>query len=120
MKILRLNSLPDNRNGHFLSGLIPGAFINNGGLAFAPQGSRAHTNDGPDGRDFHVHDDEEVFVVLGGTARMEINGQVHPLCVGDVCIVEPGEDHHMISDENDPSVHLWFHAGSQRNSEQCL
>ena len=120
MKLFRINGLPDVRDGHFLKGLIPGKHICVGGLSFAPPGSRAHTNDGPQGRDYHVHDDEEVFVILDGKARMEINGAVHTLSVGDVCIIEAGEDHHIVSDEHDPSVHIWFHAGPQRHPEQQL
>jgi mannose-6-phosphate isomerase-like protein (cupin superfamily) len=118
MKMFRLGRLPDVREGHFLSGIVPGKYIYEGGLAFAPPGSRAHTSDGSGGRDWHVHEDEEVFVMLGGKARMELNGKTHDLSVGDVCIIQPGEDHHIISDEHDPSVHIWFHAGPQRHKDQ--
>lgn len=114
MKILRLNELEDIRDGHFLKNLIPGKHINAGGLTFPTPGYRAHCNEGPDGGDLHVHDIHEVFVVLGGKATMELNGEMHPLSVGDVCIIEPGEDHHMTSDVDDPSVHIWLRTGDER------
>jgi len=49
---------------------------------------------------------------------MEINGEKYPLSTGDIIVVEPGEDHHPIIDEDDPSVLLWFHAGPERNEQQ--
>jgi mannose-6-phosphate isomerase-like protein (cupin superfamily) len=115
MKKYRLNELPPNREGHFLKGLIPGEFINKGGVSFPAPGFRVHTNEGPGGSDEHIHTDHcEVFVMLGGKARMEMDEGMIPLCVGDVLIIEPGENHHMISDEEDPSVHIWLQAGDER------
>ena len=115
MKIYRLTELPDTREGHFLEGIVPGAYLYQGGLGFKQPGQRTHSHDGPGGSDRHVHDDCEVFVILQGKAQMEINGERHPLCCGDVCVVEPGEDHHLIADEDDPCVNLWLHAGPERH-----
>ncbi len=118
MKILRLNQLPDIKEGHFLKDLVPGKFINAGGLTFPAPGNRAHTKEGPDGSDEHVHDIHEVFIILAGKATMELNGEMHPLCVGDVVIIEPGEDHHITSDTEDPSVHNWLRLGDTRRESQ--
>lgn len=119
MKRYRLTELPDNRDGHFLKGIIGGRFLCMGGMGFKKPGVRTHSNDGPGGTDRHVHDDDcEVFVILQGKARMELNGEMHPMTTGDVIVVEPGEDHHLISDDDDPCVNLWLHAGPQRHKDQ--
>jgi len=118
---LRLNQLPDVREGHFLKGLIPGRYLCRGTLSYKPPGLRTHTNDAPDGRDRHVHQDEhEAFVLLQGKATMELNGEMHPMVTGDVFVVEPGEDHHLISDPVDPCINLWLHAGPVRHPDQCV
>lgn len=111
MKRYRLSNLTDTGNGHFLSALIPGRHLGPGGLGFKTPGQRTHTADGPDGTDRHVHDDCEVFVILQGRGCMEVDGERHPLTTGDVIVIEPGEDHHLIADPDDPCVNLWLHAG---------
>ncbi len=118
MRLLRLADLPDSRSGHFLGALVPGEYLYRGGLGFKPPGFRTHTADGPAGRDLHVHDDYEVFVILQGKAVMECDGRRHDLTTGDVFVVEPGEDHHLVSDERDPCVNLWLHAGPERHPDQ--
>jgi mannose-6-phosphate isomerase-like protein (cupin superfamily) len=119
MKLLRLRDLPDTRSGHFLSSALPGEFLCMGGLGFRPPGFRSHAADGPSGTDRHVHESQpEGFVVLQGKATMEVDGTPCPLQTGDVCIVEPGEDHHIVSDTHDPCVYLWLHAGPQRHRDQ--
>jgi len=111
MKRYRFSDLPSVSEGHVLSGVLPGRYLNQGGLGFKAPGERTHTNDGPDNADRHVHADAEAFVILQGKGAMEINGVKHSVTTGDVIIVEPGEDHHLISDVTDPCVNLWFHAG---------
>jgi mannose-6-phosphate isomerase-like protein (cupin superfamily) len=115
---LRLKDLPDIRQGHFLRGLAPGEFLCAGALSYKAPNVRTHSADGPDGSDRHIHDDAEVFVILQGKAMMELNGVLHPMVTGDVFIVEPGEDHHLISDADDPCVNLWLHAGAHRHPDQ--
>jgi len=118
MRLYRLNELPHTHDGHFLRGIVPGAFLAQGGLGFKQPGERTHTADGPGGADYHVHNECEVFIILQGKAVMELNGQHHPLHTGDVCVVEPGEDHHLIADQDDPCVNLWLHAGAARHQQQ--
>ena len=115
---LRLNQLPDVREGHFLKGLIAGEYLCQGILSYKPPGLRTHTDDGAGGRDWHMHEDSEVFIILQGKAMMELNGEMHPMVTGDVLVVEPGEDHHLISDVDDPCVNLWLHAGPERHPGQ--
>lgn len=120
MKRCRLNDLADVREGHFLQGILSGEFLCKGGLGFKKPGFRTHTNDGPGGQDCHVHldGDCEVFVILQGKARMEIDGTFHDLTTGDIMLIESGEDHHLIADERDPCVNLWLHAGPNRHPDQ--
>ena len=113
MKLLRLNQLPDNREGHFLRGLIPGKYINKGTMGYKGPGLVTHAAE-----PVHVHDDEEVFIILQGKAKMDMGDRVIPLTVGDVLVVEPGENHHLISDEEDPCINIWCHAGPDRSPLQ--
>ena len=118
MKMMRLKDLPDNREGHFLKDVVPGKFICGGTLGYKRPGQRTHSFDGPGGRDYHVHDDHEVFIIVQGKAVMELGGKEYPLTVGDVFIVEPGEDHHLVADADDPCINLWLHTGPERSKEQ--
>ncbi|MDD9268404.1 cupin domain-containing protein [Paenibacillus sp. GCM10023248] len=118
MKMLRLCDLQDIQSGHILQDVLPGANLSSGGLAFAKQGERSHTNDGPDGRDYHIHGDCEAFLILQGSGTMEVDGVFHRVRVGDVVIIEPGEDHHLLSSEDDPIVTVWCHAGPSRHKDQ--
>ena len=119
MKRYRLSELPDIRDGHFLKGILPGEFIREGTMGYKAPGFRTHTSDGPSGSDRHVHDDCEVFVILQGKAVMECEGKKYPLVTGDVFVVEPGEDHHLVADKYDPCINLWLHAGPERHPDQC-
>jgi len=121
MKRLRLNEL-EPFGQHLLEGVIPGEYICGGGISFKGPCQRSHDTgcDCPhcNGTGKHVHDDHEVFILLQGKARMEIDGTVHDMAAGDIIVCEPGEDHHLVSDENDPCVNLWLHAGPSRHQEQ--
>jgi mannose-6-phosphate isomerase-like protein (cupin superfamily) len=119
MKLFRLRDLHDVREGHILQGLVTGKYLNKGGLGFKGPGFRTHTNDGPGGIDRHVHPETpEVFMILQGKAVMEIDGARYPLAAGDICVAEPGEDHHLISDEDDPCVNIWLETGEHRHPAQ--
>ncbi|TVY10537.1 cupin domain-containing protein [Paenibacillus cremeus] len=110
--------LQPSAEGHMFQSVLPGAYLYSGGLAFCKPGERSHTNDGPEGRDYHVHTDCEAFFILQGHGFMELNGEMHPVQAGDVVVVEPGEDHHLHSSQEDPVVTLWCHAGPQRHKQQ--
>ena len=118
MKIVRLNEIELSDDSHFLKGLLPGRYLCGGGLSYKPPGFRTHDHDGPGGIDQHVHDDHEAFIILQGKAIMEVNGKEYPLRTGDVVIIEPGEDHHLVSDPLDPCVNLWLHACPQRHDKR--
>lgn len=110
MRRLRLSVLPEVTEGHIFKSVLPGEFIYRGGLSFMEPGQRSHSNDGPDGRDYHVHEDCEAFLVLDGQGLIEVNKVIYPIQVGEIIIIEPGEDHHLISESNH-LVTLWCHAG---------
>ncbi len=112
MRRYRLNELTDTREGHVLSGIIPGQYLCAGGMGFKKPGQRTHPEPG------HIHDDCEVFILLQGRAKMEIDGVFHEMTTGDIIVVEPGEEHHLISDEKDPCVNLWMHAADHPHPDQ--
>jgi len=113
MKRFRLSDLTAAGGAHALAGLLPGRYLSKSGLSFKSPGQRTHTADGPDGSDRHVHDDCEAFVILQGRAVMEVDGRAYDLVAGDVVVIEPGEDHHLVADADDPCINLWLHAGEQ-------
>ena len=119
MKRCRLSDLGDIRDGHFLQGIVSGPYLCAGGVGFKAPGFRTHSGDGPGGSDRHVHGDvHEVFVILQGKAVMEVDGKGHALATGDICVIEPGEDHHLVADKLDPCVNLWIEVGRERHRDQ--
>ena len=103
MRRYRLNELEIGKRGHFAAGIVEGARISHGGLSFHAKGQRTHSDE-----DRHVHDVPEVFCILQGKAVLDLDGKRIPVRAGDVLVIEPGENHHMIADPEDPTVNLWF------------
>jgi mannose-6-phosphate isomerase-like protein (cupin superfamily) len=118
MKLSRLNELKPYSEDHVFKEILPGQFIYHGGLYFSKPGERSHTNDGTQGKDYHVHNDCEAFIILQGEGEVEINKVLYPIAQGDIIVAEPGEDHHIISSVEKPVVMLWCHASSERNKNQ--
>ena len=63
-----------------------------------------------DGERPHVETDHEVFCILQGEGWIEIEGVREEARTGDVFVIDPGEDHHLISSDHSPFVNLWLHA----------
>jgi mannose-6-phosphate isomerase-like protein (cupin superfamily) len=106
-----------------LQGLIPGKHINKGGMGIKKPKQRSHDVgcdcENCDGNGVHIHkDDHEVFIILQGSAKIEINGVPHPLKAGDVAICEPGEDHHLVSDPKDPCINIFLHTSDVPHKNQ--
>lgn len=94
--------------GQLFEGILPGEKLYAGGLSFAEPGEISHANDNPEGT--HVHEDCELFMIVQGKARVSADGEEETLKTGDIVLIEPGEDHHVISDKDEPPVILWCHA----------
>ena len=125
MKQYRVKDLGDVRDGHFLRNILKGAYLCQGGVSYKKPNQRTHdkgcTCSACDGQGHHIHaDDCEVFVILQGKGVMQVNGVDHPLTTGDVVVCEPGDDHHLVADADDPCVNLWLHAGPHRHPDQGL
>lgn len=99
---------------HVASALVPGQYIVHGGLSFHTPGMRTH-----DGEGAHVHDDREIFCILQGQGEIEIDGRREAVHAGEVLVIEPGEDHHLIGDPAYPIVNLWFHCGDRPHPNQA-
>lgn len=76
--------------------------ITNGGLAVLKPGETPHPDPG------HVHDTEEVFIILQGAGTLPLNDDEYHVETGDVIIVEAGEDHHLTSSVDDPLAVAWY------------
>jgi len=98
---------------HVLAGILDGEWLNKGGLSFHPPGFRTHG-----GESVHVHEDQEAFCIVQGRGILQLDGEEIPVQAGDVIIIEPGENHHLISSEEDPIVNLWLHAGDEPHPHQ--
>lgn len=97
---------------HIASKLVPGKYIVHGGLSFHKVGWRTH----PEGE--HVHADSEVFCIMQGQGEIEIDGRREPLHAGEVLVIEPGEEHHIIGDPAHPIINLWFHCSDAPHPDQ--
>ena len=99
---------------HVAAHLVPGAYLAQGGLSFHGPGERTHAAE-----DRHVHTDHEVFCIMQGRGWIELEGRREPISAGDVLVIEPGEDHHVVGDPAHPIVNLWFHASAEGHPKQA-
>src|SRR5579871_3182128 len=98
---------------HFLTGLLSGARLYKGSVSYHPPNKVTHDEERP-----HLEVDEEAFCMLQGHGWIEIDGLREPVRAGDILIIEPGEDHHLISSEDDPLINLWLHADASGHPSQ--
>ena len=113
MRRYRLDQLPDTDARHVFGGIVAGEFISIGGMFFKPPGHISHADEMP-----HVHDDEEIFVILQGKARIRFDQKVEPLSAGDVMVIEPRENHHFESDRIEPCINLSLRCGPKPHPDQ--
>jgi len=97
---------------HVVSRLVSGKYIAHGGLSFHKIGWRTH----PEGH--HVHPEGEIFCIMQGQGEIEIDGKREPVHAGEVLIIGPGEDHHLIGDPAHPIINLWFHCADEPHPDQ--
>jgi mannose-6-phosphate isomerase-like protein (cupin superfamily) len=101
VKKLRIDELRPSDSRLMPETLGEGRVTGGGVHCFAP-GETAH----PEPR--HVHDVHEVFIFVQGRGVLPVDGVEHPIETGDVFVIEPGEDHHTRSSEDDPLVAAWY------------
>lgn len=101
MRKLKISDLKPN-SSRLLPDLLGDATITGGGLFIFKPGEIAH----PEA--VHVHEVNEVFIIVQGKGILPIDGIDYPIEAGDVVIVEAGEDHHTRSSVNDPLVAAWY------------
>jgi len=105
MRKLSIYGLPQGK-ANILDALLPIGTVFVGGLHFYKPGERAHASEAR-----HVHADHyEIFVNVQGKGVVEVEGVDYEFRTGDVILIEPGESHHVRSDEVDPLVNLWMGA----------
>ncbi|AIE84642.1 cupin domain-containing protein [Fimbriimonas ginsengisoli] len=90
---------------HLFSAIVDGSRLYKGGLSFHTPGMVTHDQERP-----HLEVDQEIFCLLQGEGWIEVDGVREPVQAGDVFVIEPGEDHHLISSETNPLINLWLHA----------
>ena len=112
MKRYRFSDLSGPTTGHFLGEWLSGERLYAGGLSFHPPGHRTHSEG------HHTHEDQESFCILQGRGILELEGEHIPVRAGDVIIIEPGENHHLVSDRRDPIINLWLHANAEGHPNQ--
>lgn len=108
MKKIRFDHLKPEVATHIFEDFLPGNSIYAGGMFFQKAGEVSHEND--NGSPVHVHEDCELFCFFQGKAMVEVDGVKHPAEAGDVFLIEPGEDHHIISGEDELPIGIWCHA----------
>ena len=112
MKRYKFSDLGSDGPEHVVSKLVPGKYIASGGLSFNKIGERTHSEG------YHVHPEGEIFCIMQGQGEIEIDGKREPVHAGEVLIIEPGEDHHLIGDPAHPIINLWFHCADEPHPDQ--
>ncbi len=106
MKRLTLGDLPDGGTPATLAAIGAGwGRVEAGGISrYDDAGHRTH------GDARHVHTVPEIFCIVQGSGTIEIDGtDAGRFTAGDLLIIDPGEDHHLISDGDVPLVFTWMH-----------
>jgi mannose-6-phosphate isomerase-like protein (cupin superfamily) len=110
MKRCRLHELPDAGPHHVFRPLVSSPYIwNEAAIEFRRPGEVVP---------WGVHDDEEIYLILQGKARVVLADGVEHLAAGDVMLIEPGERHRFESDESEPCVQMYLHCGPEPHENQ--
>ncbi|MET7398610.1 cupin domain-containing protein [Dactylosporangium sp. NPDC005572] len=107
MRKLNIADLPDGGTPATLAAIGSGwGPVMRGGISrYDAPGHRTH-----DESDHHVHDVPEIFTIVQGAGVLELNGARDTrFTAGDILIIEPGENHHLVSDGDVPLVFTWMH-----------
>jgi len=111
VKRYRLGALPDAGGDHVFRGIVSSPYIwQEAAIEFRKPGEVVP---------WGVHDDEEIYVILQGKARVRLDAGVEHLRAGDVVLIEPGERHQFESDEDAPCVQMYVHCGPELHPNQA-
>jgi mannose-6-phosphate isomerase-like protein (cupin superfamily) len=111
LRRLTLADLPDGGTPAMLATLGAGwGKVQAGGISrYDDPGHRTHDEPRP-----HVHTVPEIFLIVQGAGRIELDGaDAGGFDAGDILVMEPGEDHHLISEGSVPLVFTWMHLAPQ-------
>lgn len=105
MRKMKIYGLSEGKT-NILDGILPVGSLRQGGLHFFKPGEVAHADEAR-----HVHEDHyEVFINVQGSGTVEVEGEDVDFELGDLILIEPGESHHVRSDDDNPLVNLWMGA----------
>jgi len=110
MRRCRLSEVPDAGGGHVFRGIVSSPYLwQEAAIEFRKPGEVVP---------WGVHDDEEIYVILQGKARVRLDEGVEHVSAGDVMLIEPGERHQFECDEAEPCVQMYVHCGPERHPDQ--
>jgi quercetin dioxygenase-like cupin family protein len=110
MRRYRLSELPSAGASHVFGGIVSGPYIwSEAAVEFRGPGEVVP---------WGAHDDEEIYVILQGKARVRLEAGVEQVSAGDVIVIEPGERHQFESDERDGCVQMYVHCGPEPHPNQ--
>jgi mannose-6-phosphate isomerase-like protein (cupin superfamily) len=107
MRKLSVADLPDGGTPATLAAIGAGwGPVQRGGISrYDAPGHRTHPES-----DHHVHDVPEIFTIVQGGGVLELDGVADTrFAAGDILVIAPGENHHLISDGDVPLVFTWMH-----------
>lgn len=112
---LRFKDLRDINEGHVLKDFLKDDYLNRGEMRYGKPGFITHFEN-----NVHTHEDNEAYFFFQGKGLFEVGNKEYNVKTGDIIIIEPGENHHLIIDKDDPCIYLWIHAGNERHKNQIL
>ena len=100
-KITRLEDV-DPTDSRLLPELFGSREFSGGGIYYFEPGETAHPES-------HVHDTDELFMVIEGKGTMPIwDVDTFNIQTGDIIWIKAGENHHTTSSVEEPLVTVWF------------
>jgi quercetin dioxygenase-like cupin family protein len=103
MQVFRLHESPASRRDEDVRAAMLGRTVVSCGMAEFPPNSQAHQGER------HVHQHDEVFIVLTGEITVPIVGEESAVArAGDLVLVGAGEEHHLTNHTHLPCVAIYL------------
>lgn len=103
MKVIRLHATPPPAHQAVVREVFLNRTVTHCGIAEFTPGCYAHKGER------HVHDDDEVFIVLSGEITVPItDGPTDIARAGDWVLVEAGEEHHLSNHTHLPCTCMYL------------